>query len=534
MLLNLFRLTLSLLALTLVLACQPSQRFNSAKNPATTYAVIEEELTPTVSKKEVRSKSGAFYQALPKKIKNAQAEILLGHVKMDKTKISYDPATRELKVSGQAAILDENHKEIGSNEFNLSAVHATDDQVFYLKAEKNSKANSQEKPVVRAQVTCLSVDNKDQVDCSKSVVDFFIAFRKKVYTEQMELADKKIKQPIAADTPVKKADPKPEVDDVIIIPIETPVAAVDDLQAEGAEDSIDGRFQGQAETVDLVTVFADDEAEEKAAVVVPVAPIKPLPPTKSVTPTSTPTTSTEPEVKVEEKKDKPLTKDLSQTKAGDVRQINQSLGFPDKGTLRNATSLLTKQLGLDTKAFFEVVAPASNRHYSTYEMADMIARMGKNLNLNSNRKLYVGNISQKNGGKLSPHLSHQIGLDADLAYPAGTADVKFPLVVQTSTRKFYPASFSVARTFELLKFSFMQPDIKVDRIFADRTIKKALCEYAKNQGEFSGKDKAVVQSLFENIDHVDGHGDHFHIRLKCSSYDPGCRQKIYAENKGCN
>ena len=210
------------------------------------------------------------------------------------------------------------------------------------------------------------------------------------------------------------------------------------------------------------------------------------------------------------------------------------MGFPDKGNLRNATSVLSKQQTLHENAFFEVAAPERNRHFATYEMAEMISRLGKVLNETFNRKLFVGNISAPTGGKLSPHLSHQIGIDADLAYPTALQAVKFPVVVLMKTRQYNAGNFSVEKTYELLKYAFSQPDIKVERVFADRTIKKALCEYANAHHEFNSDDKDVVTKLFSSIDHVDGHGDHFHLRLKCSSYDPGCRQKIYAVNKGCN
>jgi murein endopeptidase len=483
----------------MLFSCKPGNRLHVPQNQTQKYLIVEDELTPT-STDEVTQKNGVTYQPFQNKIKNAQADILVGRVKIKKSKITYDLASRKMSVSGVAHVYSDQKNELSSTDFLLESSHQPDEGQFDLKAEKNIKANSSEKPIVRAQVTCLSLNNKDEFDCSRAVVDFFIAYKKQVFTEQMELIQKK---------------PKTPTDDVLVVSEDISKAdhKNDEIQPEGTEDSIDGRYQGSAETADLGEVFKDDEAPDKVIVNVRAKPADQAAP---------------------DKKEKPLTKDLHQTKDGDIRPINQAIGFPDNGRLRNATSLLEKQKALDDKAFFEISNPASNRYYSTYETAELLIRMSQTLNQLSSRKLYISAISQKIGGKVSPHLSHQIGLDADIAYPATQNHVKFPVVVQMNSRLYSPSSYSVAQTYELFKYAFKQQDIKVDRIFADRTIKIALCNYAKTKGEFLSADKDLVTNLFQNIDHVDGHGDHFHIRLKCSSYDPACRQKLYAVNNGCH
>lgn len=573
------RLVLFSISGVLLASCQPSNRFHStppsAKN--TENVVIEDELVPTVSDEDIPVRDGVTYETRQKKIMNPQAEILLGRLKFEKTKMVYDSANRTLNVTGFVNVLDENKKQIATNDFRLSGTHEADNNIFTLKADKVTKANSMEKPVVRAKVTCLSINENEEYDCSKIVIDFFVAFQKQIYSEQLELAKQKNKNspsetvPPPQKLPVKPESqpPSPSTDNSTSPSVSPAIPDDDEDDTEGVEDSIDGRYQGHAETIDLRDVFADDEAEEHALDQAPTVtpppptPVKPTPttvpqtppktepkPTTPQTPVPTPAPPAEPK-KPDTVKDKPLTKDLVQTRTGDVRQVNQSIGFPDKGNLRNSTSVLTKQHSLNESAFFEVVEPARERHYATYEMADMISRLAKSLNQNFNHKLYVGNISQKSGGKIysmkngkpvldrhgNPvlaHASHQIGVDVDLGYPTAQAQTKFPIVVEKKTRQYNSSSYSVSQTYQLLKYAFSQEDIKVDRIFADQTIKKALCEYAKASNELSGRDKDVVTRLFQNIDHVDGHGNHFHLRLKCSTYDPACRTKIYSVNKGCS
>lgn len=521
-----------------LISCQKGAgRFNAQKPKETTQSiVIEEDLIPTIENEDSDEpivKNGITYQAPAKKIKNKNAELLVGRVKMDKTKITYDQATRQMKVTGSARVLDENKTEIGSADFDISGSHGVDENRVFLKDIKAVKANSSEKPVVRAKVTCLAFNKNDEYDCSHAVVDFFIAYKKQIFTEQMELVQKTKPEPTLPEPPVT----------LPTVPTDDPT---DDLQSEGNEDSIEGRYQGHAETADLNVVFEGDEGDPIPAatvdavtpdvvVVTPPSPVKPATTTPSTpiikpTPTTTPsTTPTPPPAKSE----KPLGKDWLQLPNGDVRQVNQADGLPNGGRLRNATSLYTKQQALNQNAFFEVVSPDRNRHFGTFEITELVTRMGKTLNEIFQRKLFVGNVSQKAGGKLSPHLSHQIGVDVDLGYPTTSDAVKFPVVVQMKNRQYNPSSYSIEKTFQLLKFTFSQPDISIDRVFMDKTIKKSLCDYAKAKNEFTGRDKDLVNKIFNSIDHVDGHGDHFHVRLKCSKLDPGCRNMNYSVNKGC-
>ena len=105
--------------------------------------------------------------------------------------------------------------------------------------------------------------------------------------------------------------------------------------------------------------------------------------------------------------------------------------------------------------------------------------------------------------------------------------------IVTMARHYYPANYSVEKTYNIFKFLFKQKDIGVDRIFIDQSIKTALCTYAKSKGETRGAEKDFVKNMFENLQHVYGHGDHFHVRVKCSQFDPGCRARVYRKMEPC-
>lgn len=513
-------------------SCQPSNRLHSAeyKKNQSDPIIEEETITSTWSETEqnilgAQKTKNIIYQKPEEKIKNnSTTEIHLGKIKFENLKMIYNRQENKLSTSGEVVVLDQNKNVVARNLFSLIGSHSNIKNEFYLRSDAKLKVNSLEKPITRAKVTCLAVNENDEVDCSHAVVDFFIAYNKQIYTEQIEISKK--------DTNIKIVDPAQPATTPPASEVEPDVAtfasADTTTQVEGKEDSILGRFQGQAETANLKEVFEDTDEEDIDKVNLS-QPTPAKPQTLAPIPVSgdkTPAVAATPV--------KPVTNDVVQTPEGNLRPVNQAIGLPYKGSLRNSTSVLEKQKTLNEKAFFEVTSPERNRHFATYEMSELITRIGNFLNQKYEKKLFVGNISQKKGGLLPPHVSHQIGMDADLAYPATRTDTKFPVVVVMNTRQYTPNVYSIEKTYALFKYAFTQPDIKIDRIFADRTIKKALCEYATQQGEFKGQDKETVQKLFESIEHVDGHGDHFHLRIKCSASDPGCRHMIYSVNKGCS
>jgi murein endopeptidase len=514
------------------------------------------DLTLAETMSEELSKPDSKYEAPAKTIETKQATIHLQQLKMNSMRMKYDRTLRKFSVEGHAFILDDAKKPIADNSFSLEAVHPTNGTVFSLLSTEKVKVNSKDKPVVRARVTCLAVNDDDSLDCSVAVVDFIVAYQKKIYTTQLETKKQnraakpetvpalpKLETPTETNTPDVKLPPKgSDAPDATAAAKPTENS---ELQKEQEEDSVLDRYQGGLQTTNLSSEYdADDEIqtvikkdEPKTDVSVTPTPAKTAPeksPSVNTPPATSPAPSTSPAASPKVDPETVITPDLAKTKSGDLRPTNQAIGYPDNGNLRNATSLLEKQKSLNSKAYFEVAFPSRERYYATYEMSEMITRLGEKLNFSFQKKLEVSDISKQRGGKLSPHLSHQIGMDADLGYPSTAPNVKFPVVVQMGNRHYDPSAYSIQKTFELFKYAYQQPDLKIDRIFADQTIKKALCAYAKSSGELSGKDKDVVQGLFKVIQHVDGHGDHFHIRLHCTAANPGCRIMSYRINDGCN
>ncbi len=548
------------LVAVMVAACKPANhQFNSqGANHDQLPAIIEEDLKPTYEE----TPETRYFQQPNRKIINPQAEIIVGQVKMSKVKMHYNTEDRLLEVTGTAKIYDEGKSEITSTQFELSGSHASDESIVNLRPLVPVKANSSEKAVVRAKALCLDVNSNDEFNCSHVVVDFFVAYKKQVFTQQMEVKKKLSpaqKPTVVTPAPAEPAAEHNEVSEETLekeVIVENPgpndASAEADLKtspAEGVEASILGPYNGFTKTADLAELFADDEAKIVVPKPKPVIgkPSTP-PPTQEKKPTPTPakppvagpTTPAPAPQKVISPPGKLINKDFKQTHDGNVRPIMQAFHYSDAGYLRNATSLLSKQNSAEDKSFFAIADPSRNTYYGTYEMAEMISRLSERVNKTLTRKLYISSLSREKGGRLPPHASHQNGTDADIAYPTTLENVRFPVVAKTeyvskskAITRFYPSRFSVEKTYDLFKFAFSQADIEVERIFVDATVKKALCDYANAQGELKGKDKDLVQYMFQNLQHIRGHGDHFHLRLRCSSEDKGCQPKLYRINEGC-
>ena len=530
-----------MLALTNCAKLNSSISVNTPEN----NIVIEKPLVPTepdVSAEADTAQTAQIeYEPLPTEIKTPTATLKLGLTKFTDINYVYDTKTQKAGIHGQLKIYDSNQTMITEIPFDLNGILQKNQSVIQLN-QKNSAAGL---PIVGAKVTCLGLDKSGDSTCDKAIVDFFVFYKNQYFTDQFETKNENSqKKTPSTPPPVKNVETPKQQETTPVVP-ETksdtpthtpPVTPAEttpenepdsesDLQVEGNENSIQGRYQGQAETTDV---------NELLQIETPPAAV-PSTPSAPTTPTAEPKKIAPPKAK-----EVSITPDIKQTKNGNLVPQNQAIGAYDKGVLKNATSIKALQGDSDVTVLFKVSKPAKERFYSTYDMYQIFVNLGSFLNLNlGNLKLYIGDISAKRGGQLGRHLSHQIGMDADLAYPTKTLAESeknnFPVVVtKAPARKYNPAVYSVEKTYELFKHAFKQTDTVVDRIFVDRRIIKDLCMHAIQKNEFKGADKDVVQKLFQNIQHVDGHGDHFHLRIKCGPSQPACRPMRYTKMLNCH
>ena len=121
--------------------------------------------------------------------------------------------------------------------------------------------------------------------------------------------------------------------------------------------------------------------------------------------------------------------------------------------------------------------------------------------------LPIGHISARNGGHLSPHVSHQAGRDADVGY-----------YYRTPVRAFIRATqdnLDLPRTWALVKAAVKETN--VDMIFVDQGVQRIIADYALANGEDPSFVDAVFQVRGKNaravVRHAKGHNNHLHFRF---------------------
>ena len=112
----------------------------------------------------------------------------------------------------------------------------------------------------------------------------------------------------------------------------------------------------------------------------------------------------------------------------------------------------------------------------------------------------------RGGPAPSGHASHQTGLDVDVWFLPPTGG-HAPSMVDAARKQ--PSAAFGARMVRLLQAAAADP--RVDRIFVNPILKRALCDK-------SGGDRGWLQKLRPWW----GHDDHFHVRLACPADSPAC------------
>lgn len=135
--------------------------------------------------------------------------------------------------------------------------------------------------------------------------------------------------------------------------------------------------------------------------------------------------------------------------------------------------------------------------------------------------LVVGDLSYKRGGRMRPHKSHQSGRDADISYYF-KGNVQLPNLYDMDYR-----TVDAVKTWHLLKT--LIDTGKVEYIFMDRPLQRALYEYARSIGYTKEQLRPIIQYPRPTHDregiirYAHGHDDHFHIRFTCGPKDRHCQ-----------
>jgi len=203
----------------------------------------------------------------------------------------------------------------------------------------------------------------------------------------------------------------------------------------------------------------------------------------------------------------------------------RSIGFYAHGCLAGGIAL-----PINGKTW-QVMRLSRNRNWGHPELIAFLERLAnKAPKISDWPGILVGDMSQPRGGPmLTGHASHQVGLDADIWL---TPMPKTPLsreereemsatMVVAPDRKDVDPKVWTPGHFAVIKAAAEDP--KVERIFVNAAIKKALCREA-------GKDRAFLHKVRPWW----GHDYHFHVRMACQPGSPDCKaQDPAGETEGC-
>src|SRR5246500_1611647 len=219
-------------------------------------------------------------------------------------------------------------------------------------------------------------------------------------------------------------------------------------------------------------------------------------------------------------------KELFGRKTSPAPLATHSIGFYAKGCLAGAEAL---PINGET---WQVMRLSRNRNWAHPDMVALLERLSvKAHEVAGWPGLLVGDMSQPRGGPmLTGHASHQVGLDADIwLMPMPNRqlsrnereEMSATNMVRTDRLDIDPAVWTPSH---LLVIRAAAQEPRVERIFVNAAIKKALCREAKGDRSWLAK----VRPMY-------GHDYHFHVRITCPHDDASCKpQPPPPDGEGCS
>lgn len=198
-----------------------------------------------------------------------------------------------------------------------------------------------------------------------------------------------------------------------------------------------------------------------------------------------------------------------------------SIGLPHRGVLTEATELPAEGTGYR-------LLRSNGRHYGTPRFVAAIERAAAKVDHERpGSTLTIGDLSARNGGKISSHSSHRSGRDADLLLYMTTLDgapVTSTSFVHVGTdglawddaeKRFL--RFDVEREWLLVKTLVEDPEARVQWLFASKPVEAMLIEWARARGESGETIVRAMDMLLQPGPPAQSHDDHVHVRVACDA-----------------
>ncbi len=439
----------------------------------------------------VKSKTKGTTQK-PKSFTFNNKEIKVYREKLNFSKLSYEYKDGKMVFRGELKYGTENKNFELSGKYNQGLLDLT---------VEDKQSELYEK--LKARATCYSLQaNQDESQCENFFIDIYYLDKGSIYTEQVIPRKEHVKES-PVDKKQESSKHREDMEGDVAAPVE-PIF-----------------FQGQADK-DIIDLFSEELSKK------PVEPETENPPTPVKKPgqqETKPENKPVPKVPPQKPEPKPSPKPVEKkptTPQKIGRPTNQAVGgvggLYGLGSLKNATSLMESYNKLGRTGGFQLLYN-NDKHYGTWDLVKLIEKMGAWVNSNiPGQILSIGNISTQFGGVQESHVSHQNGLDVDIAYftPVTTRMMN---VVNANGK--VTSDLMIDAQFKL--FKQLVNTEAVEMILVHHTIKKALCERAVQTGEIKNViDLTLATKTLKQIYTANDHNNHFHLRLKCSSFDRSC------------
>ena len=194
---------------------------------------------------------------------------------------------------------------------------------------------------------------------------------------------------------------------------------------------------------------------------------------------------------------------------------SQSVGLPHRGKLVDPVRL-PRHSGY--------LVRASQRAYGTDETVRWIQQGfdAVNKRYRYNKRVRVHDISDRDGGRLRDHRSHQSGRDVDISYYQRNCNGR-----PCAFKKISSSELDVGRMWALLEYWLKNGQI--ENVFIDHRLQKPLYRFARKQGATKAQLERWFQyprskgSPYGVIRHFAKHDDHMHVRFVCPQTDRLCR-----------
>src|SRR5262245_6042824 len=200
------------------------------------------------------------------------------------------------------------------------------------------------------------------------------------------------------------------------------------------------------------------------------------------------------------------------------------IGFYSRGCLAGAQAL-----PIHGKTW-QVMRRSRNRNWGHPELIALLERLAAKAPSVGWNGLLVGDMAQPRGGPmLTGHVSHQLGLDADIwltpmpdrELTRQEREEMSATMVVAADRKDVDPNVWIPGHLGIIRAAAKDP--KVERVLVNAAIKKALCREAGSDRGWLSKVRPIY-----------GHDYHFHIRIGCPSDSPECKgQPHVAGDDGC-